>query len=71
MDSFDYFFEKLLRDAVRKEVAALTERVMGGASDHPHYMRLVGQHDAYQLVLQLIDDVHKELVSPDQTKNRS
>lgn len=71
MDSFDYFFERKLRDAIRRELVSVTERVMGGAADHPHYMRLVGQHDAYQLVLQLIDDVHKELVSPDLNKNRS
>lgn len=70
MDSYTHFFEQKLAAAINAEVQTLAEAMLSGhAADR--YMRLVGAHDAYQKVLEIMMDIHRDLNSPDPTKNRS
>jgi DNA-binding FrmR family transcriptional regulator len=70
MDSFSYFFAQKLKAAIDAEVQDLAQTMLSGHAAE-RYMRLVGKHDAYQRVVELMDEIHRELTSPDPTKNRS
>lgn len=67
MDSYDHFFAHQLKKRIEEAVLDLTEVVLSGHSPE-RYMRLVGAHDAYRNVLTLMEEVRRDLNSPDQTK---